>query len=117
MGFWQGVDVPGRSLSLVVIDRIPFPRPDEPLLQARRERLGADAFGQIDLPRAATLLAQGAGRLIRTASDRGVVAVLDPRLAKATYRWDVVQALPPMRRTKDPAEARAVLEAIRDQPT
>jgi ATP-dependent DNA helicase DinG len=116
MGFWQGVDVPGRSLSLVVIDRIPFPRPDEPLLQARRERLGADAFGQIDLPRAATLLAQGAGRLIRTASDRGVVAVLDPRLAKATYRWEVVQALPPMRRTKDPAEARAVLEAIRDHP-
>jgi ATP-dependent DNA helicase DinG len=114
MGFWQGVDVPGRSLSLVVIDRIPFPRPDEPLLQARRERLGADAFGQIDLPRAATLLAQGAGRLIRTATDRGVVAVLDPRLAKANYRWDVVRALPPMRRSKDPEEARAVLEAIRD---
>jgi ATP-dependent DNA helicase DinG len=114
MGFWQGVDVPGRSLSLVVIDRIPFPRPDEPLLQARRERLGADAFGQIDLPRASTLLAQGAGRLIRTATDSGVVAVLDPRLAKAGYRWDVVRALPPMRRSKDPEEARAALRAIRD---
>ena len=114
MGFWQGVDVPGASLSLVTIDRIPFPRPDEPLLQARRERAGADAFGLIDLPRAATLLAQGAGRLIRSAEDRGVVAVLDPRLAKAGYRWDMVRALPPMRRTKDPAEARRTLEAIRD---
>jgi ATP-dependent DNA helicase DinG len=100
MGFWQGVDVPGPSLSLVTIDRIPFPRPDEPLLQARRERAGADAFRLIDLPRAATLLAQGAGRLIRSADDRGVVAVLDPRLATARYRWDVVRALPPMRRTR-----------------
>ena len=114
MGFWQGVDVPGASLSLVTIDRIPFPRPDEPLLQARRERAGAEAFGLIDLPRAATLLAQGAGRLIRSAEDRGVVAVLDPRLAKAGYRWSMVNALPPMRRTKDPAEARRTLEAIRD---
>ncbi|MGK2947320.1 MAG: ATP-dependent DNA helicase [Acidimicrobiales bacterium] len=114
MGFWQGVDVPGPSLSLVAIDRLPFPRPDEPLLQARRERAGPEAFGQIDLPRTATLLAQGAGRLIRTATDTGVVAVLDPRLAKAGYRWDLVRALPPMRRTKDPAEARRSLEAIRD---
>jgi ATP-dependent DNA helicase DinG len=115
MGFWQGVDVPGASLSLVTIDRIPFPRPDEPLLQARRERAGAEAFGLIDLPRAATLLAQGAGRLIRSSADRGVVAVLDPRLAKAGYRWDMVRALPPMRRTKDPQEARRVLEGIRDR--
>jgi ATP-dependent DNA helicase DinG len=114
MGFWQGVDVPGESLSLVVIDRIPFPRPDEPLLQARRERAGADAFHRIDLPRAATLLAQGAGRLIRAATDRGVVAVLDPRLASAGYRWDIVRALPPMRRTRDPEEARNALRAIRD---
>jgi len=114
MGFWQGVDVPGASLSLVAIDRIPFPRPDEPLLQARRERAGPEAFGLIDLPRAATLLAQGAGRLIRSADDRCVVAVLDPRLAKAGYRWDMVRALPPMRRTKDPQEARATLRSIRD---
>lgn len=71
MGFWQGVDVPGASLSLVAIDKIPFPRPDEPLLQARRERAGSAAFGMIDLPRAATLLAQGTGRLIRTATDTG----------------------------------------------
>jgi ATP-dependent DNA helicase DinG len=114
MGFWQGVDVPGRSLSLVAIDRIPFPRPDEPLLEARRERAGSQAFGLIDLPRAATLLAQGAGRLIRTTTDHGVVAVLDPRLARAGYRWQLVNALPPMRRTKDRDEARRTLESIRD---
>src|SRR6202011_907141 len=100
MGFWQGVDVPGPALSLLTIDKIPFPRPDEPLLQARRERLGRDAFGLIDLPRAATLLAQGAGRLIRSSDDRGVVAVLDPRLASARYRWDLVRALSPMPRTR-----------------
>ncbi len=104
MGFWQGVDVPGPSLSLVALDRLPFPRPDEPLQQARRERAGAGAFKTIDVPRAATLLAQGAGRLVRSASDRGVVAVLDPRLANATYRWDLVRALPPMRRTRHRTE-------------
>ena len=64
MGFWQGVDVPGMTLSLVTIDKIPFPRPDDPLLQARRERAGRFGFAEVDLPRAAMLLAQGAGRLI-----------------------------------------------------
>ncbi len=113
MGFWQGIDVPGPSLSLVAIDRLPFPRPDEPLLQARRERARADAFRLVDLPRAATLLAQGAGRLIRTQRDRGVVAVLDPRLAtNARYRWDIVRALPPMRRTRDRAEAEDFLRTL-----
>jgi ATP-dependent DNA helicase DinG len=114
MGFWQGVDVPGDTLTLVTIDRLPFPRPDDPLLQARRERARADAFRLVDLPRATTLLAQGAGRLIRTATDRGVVAVLDPRMAtNAKYRWDVVHALPPMARTKDLAEAEAFLRSLR----
>ena len=112
--FWQGVDVPGPSLSLVTIDKLPFSRPDDPLLQARREQARADAFRLVDLPRATTLLAQGAGRLIRTADDTGVVAVFDPRLAKAGYRWDFIRALPPMRRTKDRAEVVEVLEAIRD---
>jgi ATP-dependent DNA helicase DinG len=112
MGFWQGVDVPGPTLSLVVIDRIPFPRPDEPLMQARREAARGEAFRLVDLDRASTLLAQGAGRLIRSAEDRGVVAVLDPRLAKARYRWDLVRALPPMRRTKDRGEAEAFLREI-----
>ena len=113
MGFWQGVDVPGRSLSLVTIDRLPFPRPDEPLLQARRERARGAAFATVDLPRATTLLAQGAGRLIRTATDRGVVAVLDPRLATARYRWDVVHALPPMRRTRERVEVEEFLRSLR----
>jgi ATP-dependent DNA helicase DinG len=114
LSFWQGVDVPGSTLSLVVIDRLPFPRPDDPLMAARRDRAGALAFKTVDLPRAATLLAQGAGRLIRTATDCGVVAVLDPRLATASYRWDLVRALPPMRRTRVRAEAEAFLRAIRD---
>jgi ATP-dependent DNA helicase DinG len=112
MGFWQGVDVPGPSLSLVTIDRVPFPRPDEPLTQARRERAGPNAFRLIDLPRAATLLAQGAGRLVRSRTDRGVVAVLDPRLASASYRWDLVRALPPMRRTRDWTEVERSLGAV-----
>jgi ATP-dependent DNA helicase DinG len=111
-GLFQGVDVPGPTLSLVIIDRIPFPRPDDPLLSARRELLGAAAFGEIDVPRAATLLAQATGRLIRTATDRGVVAVLDRRLGTARYRWDIVRALPPMRRTRDRADAEAFLRAL-----
>jgi ATP-dependent DNA helicase DinG len=114
MGFWQGVDVRGETLSLVTIDRLPFPRPDEPLLQARRERAREGAFAMVDLPRAATMLAQGVGRLIRSATDRGVVAVFDPRLATARYRWEIVNALPPMRRTRERAEVEAFLEAIRD---
>jgi ATP-dependent DNA helicase DinG len=111
MSFWQGVDVPGPTLSLVALDRLPFPRPDDPLLQARRDRAGAGAFRLVDLPRAATLLAQGAGRLIRSSTDTGVVAVLDPRLAGAGYRRTLLEALPPMRRTKDGAEACAFLAA------
>ena len=113
MTMWQGVDVPGRSLSLVVVDRIPFPRPDEPLMVARRRRLGPQAFREIDVPRAATLLAQGAGRLIRSAQDRGVVAVLDSRLATAGYRQDLLRGLPPLRRTIDLAEVEAFLSDIR----
>jgi ATP-dependent DNA helicase DinG len=111
-GFFQGVDIPGRTLSLVIIDKIPFPRPDDPLLSARRELLGSRAFAEIDVPRASMLLAQATGRLIRTATDRGVVAVLDPRLGKASYRWDIVQALPPMKRTRHRAEAEAFLREI-----
>jgi ATP-dependent DNA helicase DinG len=113
MGFWQGVDVPGPSLSLVTIDRIPFPRPDDPLLRARRAALGARAFELIDVPRAATLLAQGVGRLVRSREDRGVVAVLDRRLGKATYRWQLVHALPPMRRTRSRGEVEAFLASLR----
>jgi len=111
MGFWQGVDVPGRTLSLLTIDRLPFGRPDDPMLEARRERAGDAAFRTVDLPRAAMLLAQGVGRLIRTAEDRGVVAVLDTRLATATYRSSMLGRLPKMRRTTSHAEVVAFLEA------
>ena len=115
MGFWQGFDAPGRTCSLVVVDRLPFSRPDDPLAAARREaatRSRRNAFAAVDLPRAAVLLAQGAGRLIRSAHDRGVVAVLDSRLATASYRWQLVQSLPPMRRTKEPGEVHRFLAEI-----
>mgnify|MGYP001986295593 FL=1 len=113
-GLWHGIDVPGPSLSLVVIDRIPFPRPDDPLLSARRDLVGNGAFREIDLPRAATELAQGAGRLIRTGDDIGVVAVLDRRLAtNRSYRWDLLEAMPPMARTSDPREVVSFLEGLR----
>jgi len=114
-GLFQGVDVPGRALSLVVIDRIPFPRPDDPLLGARRELIGQRAFMEIDLPRAATMLAQASGRLIRTDNDRGVVAVMDRRLGTARYRWDIISALPPMRRTRDRSEAESLLRSIANE--
>ena len=112
LGFWQGVDVPGRTLSLVTIDRIPFPRPDDPVLEARRELAGGGAFGTVDLPRAGTLLAQGAGRLIRSSTDRGVVAVLDSRLATARYRGALLERVPPMKRTLDRDEVVAFLADI-----
>jgi ATP-dependent DNA helicase DinG len=100
----------------VTIDRIPFPRPDDPVLEARRERAGPGAFGLVDLPRAATLLAQGAGRLIRSSRDRGVVAVLDSRLATARYRSDLLARVPPMRRSVDRAEVEAFLRSLQSTP-
>ncbi|HWH32305.1 MAG TPA: ATP-dependent DNA helicase [Egibacteraceae bacterium] len=114
LGFWQGVDVPGRSLSLVVVDRLPFPHRNDPLMQARRELATArrrSAFMEVDLPHAATLLAQGVGRLIRSSADRGAVAVLDRRLAtKDSYRPTLLRSLPPMPRTRELSEAVAFLE-------
>jgi ATP-dependent DNA helicase DinG len=109
LGFWQGVDVPGRALSLVTLDRLPFPRPGDPVFDARREQAGDAAFAQVDVARAATLLAQGVGRLIRSAEDRGVVAVLDSRLATAGYRSSLLAALPPMKRTTDRREVERFL--------
>ena len=115
MSFWQGVDIPGRALNCVIIDKIPFPRPDDPLLGARRDLVGSAAFREIDLPRAAMLLAPGAGRLIRSTEDRGVVAILDKRLATSkSYRWDLIRALPPLKRTKHRDEAVEFLKTLRD---
>ena len=91
LGFWEGLDIPGRSLQLVIMDKLPFPRPDDPLWVARREAAegaGLSAFQVVDLPRAAMLMAQGAGRLIRTTTDHGVVALLDSRLAYEELRPD-----------------------------
>ena len=110
--FFQGVDLPGRTLSLVVLDKIPFPVPSDPLLSARRDAVGAKAFQMIDIPIAATALAQAAGRLIRTADDRGVVAVLDSRLATKNYAWTLINTLPPMSRTADRASVETFLRDI-----
>jgi ATP-dependent DNA helicase DinG len=110
--FWQGLDVQGEACVLVVIDRLPFTRPDDPLEQARREaveRDGGDGFREVDLPAAALALAQGAGRLIRSHEDRGVVAVLDRRLAVAGYRKVLLEAMPPFRRVVDGETARDFL--------
>ncbi len=116
-GFWQGVDLPGHLCRLVAIDRIPFPRPTDPLVAARRAAATArreNDFAAVDLPAAATLLAQGAGRLIRTTTDAGVVAVFDRRLATKSYRQTLLATLPPLRRTIDRAQMVAVLTALRD---
>jgi ATP-dependent DNA helicase DinG len=110
--FWQGIDVPGHSLSLVTIDRLPFSVPNDPLLKARQE-LSSNPFFEVDLPRATMLLAQGVGRLIRNRTDRGVVAVLDTRLAEARYRSALFKKLPPMKRTRDQAEVTAFLRELR----
>ncbi|WP_328391370.1 ATP-dependent DNA helicase [Nocardia sp. NBC_00416] len=113
LSLWQGVDVPGPSLSLVILDRIPFPRPDDPLLAARQravESRGGNGFLTVAASHAALLLAQGTGRLLRSVDDRGVVAILDPRLATARYGGFLRASLPPYWETADPA---VVVEALR----
>jgi len=108
--FFQGVDVPGRTLSLVIIDRLPFPVPTDPLMSARRDAYGKSAFTAIDIPIAATKLAQAAGRLIRTRTDMGVVAVLDPRLVTKGYGRSIIEMLPPMEFTNKLARAKEFLD-------
>lgn len=112
MSFWQGIDPAGSTCSLVIVDKIPFARPDDPVVSAQREAARADAFSTVDLPRAATLLAQGVGRLIRAEADRGVVAVLDCRLAEKSYRRALLDRLPPMKRTRDFTEVQAFFAAV-----
>ncbi len=115
LSLWQGVDVPGPSLQLVIIDRIPFPRPDDPLASARQRAVaarGGNGFMTVAAAQAALLLAQGAGRLLRTVTDRGVVAVLDPRLMTARYGGFLRTSLPPFWTTTDPALVRAALRRL-----
>jgi ATP-dependent DNA helicase DinG len=110
--FFEGFDVPGESLSLLVLDRLPFPRPDDPLLAERGrrvERRGASRFGEVWLPAAAVSLQQALGRLVRSETDRGVMAVLDRRLADAGYRTPLLASLPPARLTRSLADVREFL--------
>lgn len=104
VSLWQGIDVPGETCQLVIIDKIPFPRPDDPLMQARQQAVadaGGNGFMSVAASHAALLLAQGAGRLIRRSTDRGVVAVLDPRLVTARYGSFLRASMPPMWPTTD----------------
>jgi ATP-dependent DNA helicase DinG len=115
LSLWQGVDVPGPALQLVVVDRIPFPRPDDPLASARQravEARGGNGFLSVAATHAALLLAQGTGRLLRSTEDRGVVAILDPRLATARYGGFLRASLPDYWTTYDGEVARAALRRL-----
>jgi len=115
LSLWQGVDVPGPSLRLVVIDRIPFPRPDDPLASARTraaDARGGSGFMEVSANHAALLLAQGAGRLLRSVDDRGVVAILDPRLVTKRYGEYLRASLPPFWQTTDPNVVRGALQRL-----
>lgn len=116
LSLWQGVDVPGPSLSLVLIDRIPFPRPDDPLLGARQRAVaarGGNGFMAVAANHAALLLAQGSGRLLRRVTDRGVVAVLDSRMVTAGYGGYLRASLPPFWQTTNGAQVREALQRLR----
>ena len=115
LSLWQGVDVPGPSLRLVVIDRIPFPRPDDPLASARTraaDARGGSGFMEVSANHAALLLAQGAGRLLRSMDDRGVVAILDPRLVTKRYGEYLRASLPPFWQTTDSDVVRGALQRL-----
>lgn len=119
LSLWQGVDVPGPSLSLVLIDRIPFPRPDDPLLSARQRAVaahGGNGFMAVAASHAALLLAQGSGRLLRRVTDRGVVAVLDSRMVTAGYGGYLSASLPPFWQTTNGELVRQALQRLRSTP-
>jgi ATP-dependent DNA helicase DinG len=118
MSLWQGVDVPGPSCTLVAIDRIPFPRPDDPVMSARAaeaDAAGGSGFMQVSLPRAALLLAQGTGRLIRSVDDRGVVAILDSRIINKRYGSILLNSMPPLWRTSDGKTVKESLKRLHQQ--
>jgi ATP-dependent DNA helicase DinG len=113
--FWEGVDVRGDALSLVIIDRLPFAPPDDPVLAARIARInreGRNAFMEYQLPEAVITLRQGAGRLIRDERDRGALMICDPRLITKAYGRRIWQSLPPMRRTREPEEVCEFLRSL-----
>jgi ATP-dependent DNA helicase DinG len=113
--FWEGVDVRGPALSLVVIDKLPFAAPNDPLLQARLAAVrarGGEPFMELQLPQAVIALKQGVGRLIRDVGDRGVMMLCDPRLRRRSYGRLFLESLPPMRRTSSSAEAEEFLRSI-----
>lgn len=117
--FWEGVDVPGDALQLVVIDKLPFPPPNDPLVEARVQRLeaeGRNAFSEYFVAEAAIALKQGAGRLIRTETDRGLLVVCDPRMAGMNYGRRLREALPPMTRISTEDEALAWLAELARAP-
>ncbi|OQW39252.1 MAG: helicase [Proteobacteria bacterium SG_bin4] len=112
--FWEGVDVRGEALSLVIIDKLPFAPPDDPVLSARIEKInreGRNAFLEYQLPRAVINLKQGAGRLIRDETDRGVLMICDPRLTTKAYGKSIWQSLPPMKRTRELDEVKRFFES------
>jgi ATP-dependent DNA helicase DinG len=112
--FWEGVDVQGVALRLVVIDKLPFASPEDPQVRARVQYLqsqGANAFRDYQLPEAALALKQGVGRLIRSEEDRGVVMICDPRLHTRGYGRALLAGLPPMRPTREPEEVLALLRS------
>ncbi|MDU7515591.1 MAG: ATP-dependent DNA helicase, partial [Varibaculum cambriense] len=118
LSLWQGVDLPGDKCRLVLIDRIPFPRPNDPYISARTraaEAAGRSGFAEVSLSHAALLLAQGAGRLIRTRSDKGVVAVLDQRLTSARYAGYLLKSLPPFWRTTDHRTVIGALKRLKEK--
>ena len=120
LSLWQGVDVPGDTCELVIIDKIPFPRPDEPLMQARQRAVadrGGNGFMAVAATHAALLLAQGSGRLIRRLSDKGVVAVLDPRLITARYGSYLRASMPDFWMTTDRETAIGALRRLQDTRT
>ena len=113
--FWEGIDVPGDALQCVLIDKLPFPPPNDPLVEARVKRMeaeGRNAFADYFVAEAAVSLKQGAGRLIRSETDRGLLVVCDPRMAGMNYGRRLREALPPMTRVANEAEARAWLETL-----
>jgi ATP-dependent DNA helicase DinG len=115
LSLWQGVDVPGAACILVAIDRIPFPRPDDPVMSARAAEIdaeGGSGFMQVSLPRAALMLAQGTGRLIRSEEDRGVVAILDSRIVTKRYGSTLLNSMPPLWRTSDAAVVKESLARL-----